>query len=165
MRGVDVDITPRTQCFGHHGEDAMRFSPITLLLAGLCAWPAAAQHPPATTGQPAPARPAPPFQASSTRAFDVLMDEAMARMMDGMHRAPASGEPDRDFVTMMIPHHQGAVDMARALLAHSDDPELRNLAQAILVEQANEIALMRAWLARHDATAPAGAPHAAPEAP
>ena len=66
---------------------------------------------------------------------------------------------------MMIPHHQGAVDMARALLAHSKDPELRNLAQAILVEQANEIALMRAWLARHDATTPDGAPHATKETP
>ena len=89
----------------------------------------------------------------------------MARMMDGMHRAPASGEPDRDFVTMMIPHHQGAVDMARALLAHSDDPELRNLAQSILVEQANEIALMRAWLARHGAIPSDDAAHAAREAP
>jgi len=143
----------------------MRFSPVTLLLAGLCAWPVAAQQPPATTSQPDPAQPLPAFEASSTRAFDVLMDEAMQRMMDGMHRTPASGEPDRDFVTMMIPHHQGAVDMARALLAHSDDPELRNLAQSILVEQANEIALMRAWLSRHDASTSDGAPHAAREAP
>lgn len=143
----------------------MRFSPVTLLLAGLCAWPVAAQQPPATTGQPDAASPLPAFEASSTRAFDVLMDEAMARMMDGMHRAPASGEPDRDFVTMMIPHHQGAVDMARALLAHSDDPELRSLAQSILVEQANEIALMRAWLSRHGASTSGGAPHAAQEVP
>ena len=89
----------------------------------------------------------------------------MARMMSDMHRTPASGDPDRDFVTMMIPHHQGAVDMARALLAHSDDPELRNLAQSILVEQASEIALMRAWLARHDATTSDDALRAAQEAP
>src|SRR5688500_14353022 len=128
---------------GRHEEASMRIPATTFLLAGLCALPVAAQESPATTGQPDAMPPPPTFQASSTRSFDVLMDEAMDRMMDGMHRAPASGEPDRDFVTMMIPHHQGAVDMARALLAHSDDPELRNLAQSILVEQANEIALMR----------------------
>lgn len=143
----------------------MRIPATILLLAGLCACPVAAQHP-AAPGRPDPvAAPSPTLQASSTRAFDALMDEAMARMMDGMHRAPASGEPDRDFVTMMIPHHQGAVDMARALLAHSDDPELRNLAQAILVEQASEIALMRAWLARHDAPTADGAMPAAKETP
>ncbi len=143
----------------------MRFPATTLLLAGLCALPVAAQQAPASTGQPDPPPSPPAFQASSTRSFDALMDESMARMMSDMHRTPASGDPDRDFVTMMIPHHQGAVDMARALLAHSDDPELRNLAQSILVEQANEIALMRAWLARHDATTSDDALRAAQEAP
>ena len=143
----------------------MRFPATTLLLAGLCALPVAAQQAPASTGQPDPAPSPPAFQASSTRSFDALMDESMARMMSDMHRTPASGDPDRDFVTMMIPHHQGAVDMARALLAHSDDPELRNLAQSILVEQASEIALMRAWQARHDANAADGTADAAKELP
>ena len=144
----------------------MRFPATTLLLVGLCALPVAAQQPPASIGQPDPApSPPPAFQASSTRSFDALMDESMARMMSDMHRTPASGDPDRDFVAMMIPHHQGAVDMARALLAHGDDPELRNLAQSILVEQASEIALMRAWQARHDANASDGTPDAAKELP
>jgi uncharacterized protein (DUF305 family) len=142
----------------------MRIPAMTALLAGACALPVAAQETTAT-GQADPAPPPAAFQASSTRSFDALMDEAMDRMMDGMHRAPASGAPDRDFVTMMIPHHQGAVDMARALLAHSEDPELRNLAQSILVEQASEIALMRAWLARHEAATVDTAQHAAQEAP
>ena len=140
----------------------MRLPATTLLLAGLCALPVAAQQAPASIGQPDPA---PAFQASSTRSFDALMDESMARMMSDMHRTPASGDPDRDFVAMMIPHHQGAVDMARALLAHSDDPELRNLAQSILVEQASEIALMRAWQARHDASASDDTVDAAKELP
>lgn len=128
----------------------MRTLATSFLLAALCAPHVCAQQRPVT---PPPAGP-PLFQASSTRSFDVLMDDAMRRMMDGMHRAPASGEPGHDFVAMMIPHHQGAVDMARAVLAHSDDPELRNLAQSILVEQDSEIALMRAWLARHAEEAP-----------
>jgi len=63
-----------------------------------------------------------------------------------------TGKPEHDFVAMMLPHHQGAIDMAAALLAQTDDPELRNLAQGIVTEQATEIALMRAWLARHAAT-------------
>lgn len=69
-----------------------------------------------------------------------------------MHKAmsqPLSGDVDRDFVTSMIPHHQGAIDMAKILLAHSHDPELRRLAQSIVGAQEKEIAEMRAWLARH----------------
>ena len=50
---------------------------------------------------------------------------------------------------MMIPHHQGAIDMARALLLTMKDPELRNLAQGIITEQQNEIRLMQVWLIRH----------------
>jgi hypothetical protein len=56
------------------------------------------------------------------------MDEAMAVMDRGMRAAPMNGAPDHDFVTMMIPHHQGAIDMAKAVLLYTQDPELRNLA-------------------------------------
>ena len=59
-----------------------------------------------------------------------------------------NGIPEHDFVTMMIPHHQGAIDMARALLLTTKDPELRNLAQGIITEQQNAIRLMQAWLQR-----------------
>lgn len=79
------------------------------------------------------------------------MDDAMAVMADGMQRAPMSGVPEHDFVTMMIPHHQGAIDMAKALLLSTKDPELKNLALGILTEQQNEINLMHAWLARYQA--------------
>lgn len=70
------------------------------------------------------------------------MTEVNARMHQGMEAAP-SGDVDRDFIRMMIPHHQGAVDMARVLLKYGHDERLKRLAQSIIVEQAQEIAYMR----------------------
>lgn len=107
-------------------------------------------------GAPAAPQPA-PFVASTAKSFAQLMDDAMAVMDYGMRSAPMTGEPDHDFVTMMIPHHQGAIDMAKALLLHTRDPELRNLAQGIITEQQNEIRLMQAWLARYRARQAHGA--------
>ena len=90
-----------------------------------------------------------PFVASSSRSFAGLMADATARMHAGMHAAPRTGDPDRDFVTQMIPHHQGAIDMAESLLVHGKDPELQQLAKGIIAEQQNEVQMMRLWLARH----------------
>ena len=73
----------------------------------------------------------------------------MARMHRGMASAERIGDPDRDFVTSMIPHHQGAVDMARGLLLHGKDPALRRLAEGIIADQQTEIAYMRRWLEEH----------------
>jgi len=70
----------------------------------------------------------------------------MARMDRDM-MAPASGDADRDFASMMVPHHQGAVEMAEAELRFGRDPVLRRLAQGIIVEQRQEIAVMRQALA------------------
>lgn len=89
------------------------------------------------------------FVASSDKPFAQLMDEAMAIMDRDMQAAPMNGHPDHDFVTMMLPHHQGAIDMAKAVLLSTKDPELRNLALGIIAEQQNEINVMQAWLQRH----------------
>ncbi|HZV64076.1 MAG TPA: DUF305 domain-containing protein [Telluria sp.] len=103
------------------------------------------QHGAAAAADSAP----PPFVASTAKPFAQLMGDAMAVMDYGMRKAPMNGQPEHDFVTMMIPHHQGAVDMAKALLLTTKDPELRNLAQGILAEQQIEIQLMNAWLKAH----------------
>jgi uncharacterized protein (DUF305 family) len=98
----------------------------------------------------APAAGAPDrFIASSDKPFAALMSDAMAIMDRDMAAAPMNGEPGHDFVTMMIPHHQGAIDMAKAVLLNTRDPALRNLALGIIAEQQNEINVMRAWLERH----------------
>lgn len=70
---------------------------------------------------------------------------AMTRMMDAMHATP-SNDADRDFVVMMIPHHQGAIDMAVIQLRHGRNERLRRMAQGIVVEQQQEIAVMQAIL-------------------
>ena len=80
-------------------------------------------------------------------SFDEMMHEAMIRMDSGMS-IHNSGDPDRDFAAMMIPHHQGAIDMAKAELQFGRDPVLRGLAQGIIVEQQQEIELMRRQLQR-----------------
>jgi uncharacterized protein (DUF305 family) len=94
---------------------------------------------------------APVFIASTAKPFAALMGDAMAVMDDGMKRAPMNGVSEHDFVTMMIPHHQGAIDMAKALLLYTRDAELRNVAQGIITEQQNEIKVMQAWLQRYQA--------------
>lgn len=81
--------------------------------------------------------------------FMSLMHRSMASMRQGMERAPMTGNPDRDFAAMMIPHHQGAIEMAKAELLFGKDRALRRLAQQIIVDQQSEIDLMNLWLAKH----------------
>ena len=67
---------------------------------------------------------------------------AMTRMLVGMEIKP-SGDIDRDFVEMMVPHHQAAIDMAVAVLRYGRNPQIKRLAQEIIVTQQEEIAAMR----------------------
>lgn len=104
---------------------------------------------------------APPLAASPDEApFLAENRAAMDRMMAGMAVAP-TGDVDRDFVAMMIPHHQGAIDMAMAELRHGRNELLRRIAQEIIVDQQQEIGAMRLALGE---AAPAAAPAAAPPA-
>ena len=97
--------------------------------------------------------------ATPQDAFAAENAAAMDRMMAAMAVAP-SGDVDRDFAAMMIPHHQGAIEMAQAELRHGRNEQLRRIAQEIIVDQQQEIAAMDVALDR-----PAPAPAAAPTQP
>src|ERR1017187_7991116 len=73
---------------------------------------------------------------------------AMDRMMAGMN-IKSSGDVDRDFAAMMIPHHQGAIDMAKAELRYGHNEQLRRLAQQIVVDQQREIVVMQTALGQN----------------
>jgi hypothetical protein len=76
------------------------------------------------------------------------MMAGMNRMNTDMMRGGSASDIDVAFVCSMIPHHQGAIDMARAELAHGDDPWAREMAQKVITAQEQEIADMLAWLAK-----------------
>jgi hypothetical protein len=73
--------------------------------------------------------------------FRAMIGDAVARMHFAMD-VPFSGDADRDFARMMIPHHQGAIDMALAELRYGKDERLKRLAQEIVVDQQQEITVM-----------------------
>ncbi|WP_352431771.1 DUF305 domain-containing protein [Pyrinomonas sp.] len=104
------------------------------------------------------------FIVSTERSFPELMSEAMALMHKEMEAAPRTGDPDHDFVVAMIPHHQGAINMAKAVLLYGKDERVRRLAQQIIAEQQYEIELMRLWLERHERGAIRQEPQKRPDA-
>ena len=77
------------------------------------------------------------------------MNVGMSRMDHDMASAPMTGDVDHDFVVMMIPHHQGAIDMAKGELSYGKDPAMRRLAEEIIVDQKSEIDVMNLWLKKH----------------
>ena len=89
-------------------------------------------------------------------SFMHAMKDSMARMDNGMKSGPMNGDVDHDFATMMMPHHQGAIDMAKAELLYGKDPVIRRLAKEIVVDQQSEIQAMQLWLSKQPTTTPAG---------
>ena len=126
-------------------------------MAALLLAPAAraqqAQPPGGMAGHPGMAMPAPatrsirPPAGAARNAGDMM--QSMERMNRDMTAAPMTGNPDRDFVAMMTPHHQGAIDMARIYLRDGTDPEIRGMAERIIADQEREIRAFKAWQAKH----------------
>jgi len=89
--------------------------------------------------------------ASGKSPGDPVWSELQASM-EKMHAAMTSVEPtgnsDADFVKLMIPHHQAAIDMAKTELLYGKDAQMRRLAQEIITDQQSEIELMNLWLKR-----------------
>ena len=87
--------------------------------------------------------------AADSGTTDLDWSELIATM-DKMHMAMGavkhSGDNDTDFVRLMLPHHQAAIDMAKTQLLHGKDPQMRRLAQEIITDQQLEIELMQRWL-------------------
>lgn len=94
------------------------------------------------------------FSARHTSVGDTAMQDPnwaeLMKSMQTMHAAMAAAQPsgndDVDFVRLMLPHHQAAVDMAKTELLHGTDPQMRRLAQEIITDQQSEIQLMQLWL-------------------
>jgi uncharacterized protein (DUF305 family) len=74
---------------------------------------------------------------------------SMEKMHLAMGSIERSGDSSVDFVRLMLPHHQAAIDMARTQLIYGKDPQMRRLAQEIITDQQSEIELMQLWLKQH----------------
>ena len=75
--------------------------------------------------------------------------QARKKMEDAMNAVHPTGDQDKDFVMMMIPHHQGAIDQAEVELKYGKDPEMKALSEKIIADQKKEIAQMQKWLSAH----------------
>lgn len=91
---------------------------------------------------------APSASAATASPADKAMQDANAKMHHDMDIKP-SGDIDTDFIRGMIPHHQGAIDMAKVVMTYGKDPEVRKLAEAIVKAQEGEIAWMQEWLKKN----------------
>lgn len=90
-----------------------------------------------------------PAKVTTAVAWPDLMS-SMEKMHLGMAAVESSGNSDADFVRLMLPHHQAALDMAKVQLLYGKDPQMRRLAQEIIEDQQSEMELMQLWLKRRE---------------
>ena len=137
----------------------LRVALLTTLVIGPALAQAPAAQPPATRmpgmqpGMAMPGMKPGMAQGMSMSASQTEMMQKMDVMNKAMTDAPMTGNPDQDFVGMMMPHHQGAIDMSRIYLRDGKDPAIRRMAQKIITDQEREIGEFKAWQAKHPASA------------
>jgi hypothetical protein len=136
-------------------QTLQRVKPIVFAIVLGCAGASSA------TAQQSPA-PLPPVETADEAPFLAENTAAMDKMMADMAIQP-TGDIDADFAAMMIPHHQGAIDMAVAYLRYGKNEQLRRIAQEIIVEQQQEIAVMRLALGRPLPPSAVAQAHTAPD--
>jgi uncharacterized protein (DUF305 family) len=127
-------------------KNGSRFALLLILIPTLALAAARQDSHQQQPGRNSAASPAPsPPDWSELMASMTTMDAAMAAV-------PPSGDSDVNFVRLMLPHHQAAIEMAKTQLLHGKDPQLRRLAQEIITDQQSEIQLMQLWLKQHEAS-------------
>ena len=124
----------------------LKSAAVLSILSMAVAVPVLAQQTAPMPGMNMPATPG--ATPGATLGGDSMMS-AMDKMSRDMAAVPMTGDTDREFAQMMIPHHQGAIDMARNEIAHGKDPTMLKLAREVVAAQNKEIAQMKAWLASH----------------
>jgi uncharacterized protein (DUF305 family) len=78
-----------------------------------------------------------------------VLTNSLMKMHAAMSSVKSTGNTDADFAALMLPHHQAAIDMAKAELVNGKDPQMRRLAQEIITDQQSEIELMQLWLKQY----------------